>query len=148
MSQKVIASFNWLLILLTLLEKEISYNKKHFSCGQKRFWRKQIILIHNFVTIDIFLLKESNYCYKKSILVTRNQFLWQEINSNQKNSLSLVKLALIPCGFAGILQKNLPELMNFVRTWFPGSPWICHPVENWDCETHPSTPLRTSILQL
>ena len=35
-----------------------------------------------------------NYCYKKSILVIGNQFLSQEINSSQKNLLSLVDLAM------------------------------------------------------
>ena len=39
-------SWNWLLILLTWLEKVISYNKKYFSCDMKRFRRKEIIFIH------------------------------------------------------------------------------------------------------
>ena len=52
-------------------------------------------------------------CHKKYILVTGNQFLPQEINSSQKNLLSLVKLVLSTCGIAWILRKILPE---------PGSP--------------------------
>ena len=44
--------------------------------------------------MNIFLLTESNPGHKKSILVTGNQLWSQEINSSQKNSLSLVKLAL------------------------------------------------------
>ena len=42
-----------------------------------------------------FLSQEINSCRKKSILVTRNQFLSQKINCNKKNSLYLVKLALL-----------------------------------------------------
>ena len=56
------------------------------------------------------------------ILVTGNQFLSQEINCSKKNSLSLVKLTLLTFGIVGILPKLLPELINFMGTWFPGSP--------------------------
>ena len=55
------------------------------------------------------------------ILVTRNLFVSKEINRSKKNSLSLVKLALLTCGILGILPF-VPELINFVGTRFPGSP--------------------------
>ena len=56
--------------------------------------------IHLDAINKIFLLKESNSCHKKSIHVTGNQFLLQEINFIQKNLLSLVMLALSPCSIA------------------------------------------------
>ena len=58
------------------------------------------------------------------ILVTRNLFLSQEIRSchRKNNSLFWVKLALLICGITGLLPKISPEPINFMGTWFPGSP--------------------------
>ena len=56
------------------------------------------------------------------ILVTGNQILSQEINCSKKNLLSLIKLALLTSAITGIVPKILPELINFVGTWFPGFP--------------------------
>ena len=72
--------------------------------------------------MNIFLSNESNSCHKKSFLVTGNPFLSQEIYCSKNNSLFWVKLALLICGITGLLLKILPEPINFMGTWFPGSP--------------------------
>ena len=81
-----------------------------------RFGRKWKIFIHNDYIfsqhIDIFFLTESNSSHKKSIYVTGNRFLSQEINSSQKNSLSFIKLALSAWG---IVWGGDPTLGVWVR---------------------------------
>ena len=50
--------------------------------------------------INIFLLKESNSGPNKTIYVTVNQILLQEINPRQNDLVTLLKLALSTYGIA------------------------------------------------
>ena len=68
---------------------------------------------HTTIACHIFLP------YSHGNLVTRNLFLSQEINSEEITFM--VKLALLTCIITEILPKFLPEVINFVCTWFPGS---------------------------
>ena len=56
----------------------------------------------------------------KSILVTRNHFLSQEINSCHKKSI-------LVSSHPSVKLINSLELTHFLGTWFPGSQWICGP---------------------
>ena len=80
-------------------------------------YNKKLIL----VTRNLCLSQETNSCHKKSILVTRNPLLWAHI----------LRLNLSICDDAYILPKNSLELIHFVGTWFPGSQWICRPVQRF-----------------
>ena len=104
---------------------------------------KKLILVKR----NQFLSQEINSCHKKSILAPRNQFLPQEINSCHKKSIlvtrnhflwaHILRLNLSIHDNAWILPNILLELIHFVGTWFPGSQGICRPAR------HPHDTLQT-----
>ena len=59
----------------------------------------------------VILVQEIFSYQRKLIVVRRIHSLW----------LSLLT-AHLTCGIVGITPKILPKLINFVGTWFPGSP--------------------------
>ena len=81
-----------------------------------------MIFIHNKYILsqkmNIFLLTETKSGHKKYIQVTENKFLWKEINSRQKNLLSLLSL-LILVGITQCRKLNIEskffwlELISF-----------------------------------
>ena len=107
-------------------------NKCH-SCLKKSIFDHMKSLL---VTVNQFLCQEINFCDKKQIPVTRyqvlkhvtwNQFLWQEINFCEKKSILVKRNQQHENP-----NKNLAwAYLYFVGTCFQGSLWISCPGRNW-----------------
>ena len=86
-----------------------------------------------FLTVawNSFHWQEVSFCYKKFLHVTRNFLLWQEMSSCNKKFLTMAWNSFLWEEVSFCDKKFLLMARNFVKTWFPGSPWIFSPAWNF-----------------